>query len=212
MDNQNDLPPLSAEQAELVAAYPLPEGTPDAIVNKAQLAMGLDTTETTISAWLRKGLPSQEAGTNGRSYQFRLSLAFAWVSRMRAQDHSNRAAADRAVQQLQMALLGGESAQAQNGKLSLADQRKLIELELQRTNAARQRGELIRRDDIITAFEDVFSAIRDALDALPDRLARELGAQGRDLEKIEAACDDALAQAARLAGEILDDQPTGGAF
>ncbi|MEM7724197.1 MAG: hypothetical protein AAF376_17775 [Pseudomonadota bacterium] len=213
MENLPALRPLTADEVALCERYPLPDGVPDAVLNKAQLATALDTTETTISAWLRKGLPHEAAGTNGRSYQFRLSVAFAWLEMMRAEEGANRAAADDAARQMQMALLGGESAQNQNGKMTLADQRKVIELELQRTAAARQRGELLRRDDVVVGIEDMLAAIRDALDALPDRLARELGVEGRDLERIETACDDALAGAVRAVSEVIGDGETeGGAF
>lgn len=207
MTNEAPAPrPFTAEEAALVAQYPLPPGTPDEVVNKSQLATGLGVSETTISAWLRRPedpLPSEAAGANGRSYQFRLSLAFAWMRRMRAHEDSARAAGDAAVAQLQMALLGGETAGSVTGKLSMADQRKLLELELTRTQAARQRGELIRREDVVTGTEEVFAAIRDALDALPDRLARELGLDGRAMEKIERACDDALSGAARAVAEVI---------
>lgn len=215
-DEAADLRPLTAEEAALVEAHPLPPGTPDALVNKSQLEVGLGVSQTTISAWLRRAdnpLPFETAGANGRSYQFRLSVAFAWMRAMRAEEESARAAGDAAVAQLQLSLLGGETATAANGKMTLADQRKVMELEVIRTGAARERGELIRRDDVVTGFEEVFAAIRDALDALPDRLARELGLEGRDLEKCEKACDDALAGAARAVSEVIGDgEGDGGAI
>lgn len=213
-ENGSALRPLTADEAALVARYPLPPGAADGVVNKAQLEVAIGVSQTTISAWLRKGLPFEEAGTNGRSYQFRLSIAYAWQAMQRAEEESLRAAGDAVAEQMQMALLGGETAQPAGGKMSLADQRKLIELELQRTAAARQRRDLIRKDDVVTAFEEVFAAIRDALDALPDRLARELGAEGRDLERIERACDEALAGAASAVRELIGDddgQGSGGA-
>lgn len=203
------LRPLDDQEAALVARYPLPPGVPDALVNKAQLETALGVSQTTISAWLRQGLPFEEAGTNGRSYQFRLSVAHAWVAGKRADDDAHRVAGDNAAAQLQMALLGGQAAGVHDGKLSLADQRKLIELELQRMMAARQRGDLVWRDDARGWFESAFAAIRDALDALPDRLARELGLEGRDLERVEAACDDVLAGATRAVAVMVEDETHG---
>lgn len=200
-------PPVltEAEEAALVAAYPLPEGVQDATVNKAQLAQAMSVSENTVSAWLRAGLPYVEAGTNGRSYQFRLAVAYAWVTRRRAEEEASRAAGDRAAAQLQLALLGGEAAAGSAEGLSVADQRKLLELELVRSQAARARGELIARADVVEGLEAVFAALRDALDALPDRLGRELGVSGRDMERIEAACDDALEGARRAVGRLADD-------
>lgn len=211
-DKAPDLRPLTAEEAALVAAYPLPENVPDALVNKAQLEVGLGVSGTTISAWLRRAenpLPYETAGANGRSYQFRLSIAYAWMQAMRADEESAKAAGDAAAAQLSLALLGGESASGAPGKMSLADQRKLLELEALRRVEAQNRRDLIRRDDVVTGVEEVFAAIRDALDALPDRLARELGLEGRELEKIEKACDDVLTGAAQAVSEVIGDDGAG---
>lgn len=203
-----DLRPFTAEEAALIARFPLPNGVPDTVVNKSQLEVGLGVSGTTISAWLRRGdnpLPYETAGANGRSYEFRLPLAFAWMRAMRADEESAKAAGDAATAQLSMALLGGETASGENGKMSLADQRKLLELEAIRRVEAEKRRSLIRFEDVQAGIEDVFAAIRDGLDALPDRLARELGLEGRDLEKIERACDDVLSRAAHQVEKVVGD-------
>lgn len=203
------------DHAALTAAHPLPEGVPDAIVNKAQLETALGVSGTTISAWLRRAdnpLPYETAGANGRSYEFRLSVAYAWMQAMRAEEEAAKAEGDAAAAQLSLALLGGESAAGAPGKMSLSDQRKLLELEALRRVEAQNRHDLIRREDVVIGVEEVFAAIRDALDALPDRLARELGLEGRDLEKIETACDDVLSGAARAVSEVIgNDERDGGA-
>ncbi|WP_282129679.1 DUF1441 family protein [Roseobacter litoralis] len=124
---------------------------------------------------------------------------------MRESEESAKAKGEAAAAQLQLSLLGGETASATDGKMTLADQRKVIELDMIRTNAARQRGDLVRRDDVSIAFDEVFSSIRDALDALPDRLGRELGLEGRDLEKCQTACDDVLHNAHRAVSEVIGD-------
>ncbi len=204
----NDLRLFTAKEVALTERFPLPKGVPDAVVNKSQLEVGLGVSGTTISAWLRRGdnpLPYESAGANGRSYEFRLSLAFAWMKAMRAEEESAKAAGDAATAQLSLALLGGETASGENGKMSLADQRKLLELEAIRRVEAEKRNNLIRFEDVQAGIEDVFAAIRDGLDALPDRLARELGLEGRDLEKIERACDDVLSRAAQQVHEVIGD-------
>lgn len=196
------------DHAALTAAHPLPKGVPDAIVNKAQLEVALGVSGTTISAWLRRAenpLPYETAGANGRSYQFRLAVAYAWMQAMRADEESAKAEGDAAAAQLSLALLGGESAAGAPGKMSLSDQRKLLELEALRRVEAQNRHDLIRREEVVVGIEEIFAAIRDALDALPDRLARELGLEGRDLEKIETACEDVLSGAARAVSEVIGD-------
>lgn len=207
-DLETDLRALTADELALVRRHPLPNGALDAVVNKTQLEVGLGVSQTTISAWLRRPenpLPYEAAGSNGRNYQFRLSVAFAWMRAMRADEDSAKAQGDEAAAQLQMHLLGGETASATDGKMTLADQRKVMELEVIRMSAARQRGELMWRDDVVLGFEEFAAAMRDALDALPDRLAREMGLEGRDLEKCETACDDALAAAHRAMIEVIGD-------
>lgn len=188
----------------MVGRHPLPDGVADALVNKAQLGEGLGVSQTTISAWLREGLPFEEEGTNGRAYMFRLSVAWAWREARRAEDEASRAAGNAAVEQLQMALLGGEAV-AQPAGLSLMDQRKLLELEHLRAVAARDRGELIRRDEVVAGLEEVFATLRDSLDALPDRLARELGIDGGQIEAVERVCDDALSLTLQAVARIVDD-------
>ena len=53
-DQMPDLRELTEDEAELVAAHPLPKGVPDALVNKSQLEVGLGVSGTTISNWLRR--------------------------------------------------------------------------------------------------------------------------------------------------------------
>ncbi|MBT8169884.1 hypothetical protein [Falsiruegeria litorea] len=204
---------FTVAEVALIERYPLPEGVIDTVVNKAQLEVGLGVSGTTISAWLRRAdnpLPFETAGANGRSYEFRLSIAFAWMKAMRADEESAKDASDAAVAQLGLALLGGESAAGAVGKMSLADQRRHIELEALRRVEAQNRKHLIRREDVVIGVEDIFAAIRDALDALPDRLARELGLEGRDLEKIEKSCDDVLLSASRSVVEVIGNGETNG--
>lgn len=207
-DLETDLRALTADEAARVERHPLPLGAADALVNKTQLEVGLGVSGTTISSWVRRAenpLPFETAGTNGRNYQFRLSIAFAWMQAMRADEDSAKAQGDAAAAQLAMHLLGGQTASAVDGKMSLADQRKHMELEVVRMGAARQRGELMWRADVVIGFEEYGGAIRDALDALPDVLARELGLEGRDLEKCERVCDDALAAAHRAMIKVVGD-------
>jgi hypothetical protein len=85
-----ELPPLAGEDRALVAKYPMPKGGPDAEVNKNLLGAALDVSTTTIDKWLvlpeAERIPFVERGTNGRSYVFRLSVAYAWRMARDAQD------------------------------------------------------------------------------------------------------------------------------
>lgn len=192
MSDGQDLRPLTADELELVKAYALPPAASDGIVNKGQLAMALGVSETTIAQWLRKGLPAESGGTNGRAYEFRLSVAYAWNKQREASESANRARGDAVAAQLQLALLGGESADPRaEGGLTTAEQKVLFEVEQKRMVAARERGDLVRMEDVAEAMERMGLVMRDALNALPDRLRLECDLNPRQVEAAVSACDEA---------------------
>lgn len=191
----DDLRDLTADEAALSARHPLPEGVQDAVVNKSQLALALNTSEVTVGKWIARGLPFEQEGTNGRPYLFRLSLAFAWVEADRAGRSEARARADEAAGQLAMALSGG-AIKAEAGGMTTAEQAAVMDLVIKRNRAALEQKDLIWRADAVAAFEAAFLLVRDGLEGLPDRLGRELGLEGADLERVERACDDVLSRAA----------------
>lgn len=191
----DDLRDLTADEAALSARHPLPEGVPDAVVNKSQLALALNTSEVTVGKWIARGLPFEQEGTNGRPYLFRLSLAFAWVEADRAGRSEARARADEAAGQLAMVLSGG-AIKAEAGGMTTAEQAAVMDLVIKRNRAALEQKDLIWRADAVAAFEAAFLLVRDGLEGLPDRLGRELGLEGADLERVERACDDVLSRAA----------------
>lgn len=203
----DELRGLTAEEAALVARFPLPAGVPDALVNKADLAHALRVSEVTIGKWQQRGLPAETEGTNGRAWLFRLSIAFAWVEDWRAREGMARLQAREAAGQLALALTGGTI--AHEGGLTSREQRELMDLVILRNRAAREQGELMHRDEVVDLFERAFGLIRNALDALPDRLGRELNLSGADLEAIERACDDALARTAQMVEELACDERRG---
>jgi phage terminase Nu1 subunit (DNA packaging protein) len=199
------LRPLTAGEERLVAAFPLPAGVPDAVVNKYQLADALAVSQTTLDNWRRAGLPVEEEGTNGRSYQFRLSVCHAWAAQRREGEASARRQAEGAAQQLRLALIGDDPGAAARSRLSPREQREILEAEVAYMQAARRRLELIEAEAVAEAFQDVFAAIRDGLDALPDRLGRELALDGAGIEAAQAICDDVMQGARRRVRELIGD-------
>lgn len=196
---RQDLPPLNGRERDLVARFPLPPGVPDALVNKKLLAVALDVSTTTIDAWL-VGPPDQRIpwvtmGTNGRSYEFRLSVAYAWRQARDAAEATDRRLAEDAVAQLRLELLGGAQGDRARATLSPKDQKEALAVEKEFMLAARLRRDLIQAQDAVVAFEAVFSAIRDGLDAMPDVLARELALDGAGVEKAQNILDDVLREA-----------------
>lgn len=128
-----ELPPLAGEERELVEKHPMPKGVPDAEVNKNLLGAALDVSTTTIDKWLvlpeAERIPFVERGTNGRSYVFRLSVAYAWRMARDAQDAANRQHAEDASTQLRMELLGGSIQDLGRAALSPKEQEQALKVE-----------------------------------------------------------------------------------
>lgn len=197
-----------------VKKYPLPDGVPDAVLNKKQLATALNVTEPTIDRYIGRGMPVAEEGGNGRSYQFQLSDCYAWYCGQRDEQERQTAEADRAAQQMRLALLGGEAGDSERA-LPAKERAQIYEAEQRYLAAARERGRLIPVEKVVDLLESVFMTIRDAVDALPDRLEREAGLNGKQVDAAVVACDDMLMETRRhietanlapTAGSVLGDR------
>ncbi|AKU43290.1 terminase small subunit [Rhodobacter phage RcCronus] len=205
MTEENDappgqaMPPLTGRERSLVSRFPLPAGVPDVLVNKKSLAAALDVSTTTIDAWLMlpdpERIPYVERGTNGRSYVFRLSVAFAWRQARDAAEEADRKVADDAVAQLRLELLGGSASDRARAALSPKEQREALAAEREFMLAAKLRRDLVEAQEVVDAMEGAFGAIRDGLDAAPDRLGRELSLDGPQIEKVQNILDDVLREA-----------------
>lgn len=191
-----DLAALEGAEADLVSRFPLPKDVPDVLVNKKLLASALDVSTTTIDAWLilseETRIPFVERGTNGRSYVFRLSVAYAWRQERDAAENADRQKAADSVAQLRMSLVGGSAEDQARAALSPRQQAEALKVENEWILAAAKRREFIRASEVAESFEVVFAAIRDGFDAAPDRLGRELSLSGPEVEAIQVILDDIL--------------------
>jgi phage terminase Nu1 subunit (DNA packaging protein) len=176
-----------------VERFPLPDGVADAVLNKSQLARALNVSEPTIDRWIGDGLPVLTAGTNGRSYEFQLSECFAWRKAREAEREAENDAAERAVQEMRLALVGGKAGTTEQA-LPPRERRELYAAEREWMAMAQARGELVRFDDVVDVLDGALAAVRAALEAMPDRLGREL-----------SLTTPQVLVAVRLADDILDD-------
>ena len=186
----------------------LPPGVEDVVLNRVQLASALNKSEPTISAWLREGLPFITAGTNGRSYEFQLSDCWKWVQAKEREAEGRRSAADAAVLQMRLALVGGTEADDGEAALSPKQRRELYEAEQAFMITALQRQAVVKRPEVVSMLEDVLLTVRDAVTALPDRLEREAGLTGKPLDLAISICDQILAEAQKR----IEQQATGAAY
>lgn len=191
---------------ELRKRFPLPDGVPDATINKKEIAAFLATTTVTLDSWLSQGLPALERGTNGREWKFRAADVWAWKCSRDAQEVADSDTAARTIQAMRLALIGGGTGKSIDG-LSPRDKREVIATQMEHEKFQRERNELLRREDVRDAFEIVFSAIRDGLDALPDELHRELSLSPGHIEQASLICDRILAGVKNGIEQFFNDRP-----
>lgn len=185
----------------------LPDGVADAVLNRAQLARALNKSEPTITSWIGEGLPFITEGTNGKAYEFQLSDCWRWMRERERALADADAAAEASVRQMRLALVGGTDAHGDGG-LSPKERRELYEAEQSFMLTALQRGDLVKRGEIVSMLEDVMLTIRDIITSVPDRLEREAGLTGKPLDLSIKVCDEALIAAQRR----IEAQATGTAF
>lgn len=173
----------------------LPAGVEDAVLNRAQLARALNKSEPTITSWLADGLPFLTEGTNGRAWEFQLSACWRWMKLKEKAESDRQSAAESAVRQMRLALIGGADVDDGRSGLSPKEQREIYDAERAYMLAALARGDLVKRAELVTVLENVFLTVRDSVTSLPDRLEREAGVSGKAIELAIRVCDNALLEA-----------------
>lgn len=186
-----------------MTSFPLPPGTVDAVLNKGQLARALGKTEPTIERWMAAGMPVLEGGSHGKSYAFQLSHCYAWMRSRDAALRHDEEEQERAVRQMQLALIGGKQGDAER-MLSPAERLKVYEAELRWQELAQSRGELVQAMAALDVIEGILAIVRQGLETMPDRLARECGLDGTQTEKAVRLGDDILRELDRVVGEFAD--------
>jgi phage terminase Nu1 subunit (DNA packaging protein) len=186
-------------------AFPLPPGVDDASVNKGDLASAFGVSETTVDRWIRDGCPSEEKGTNGRAYAFRLSAVWAWREGSRAAEDAEKARRENAVGQLRLALANrGDDDADDVERLSPREQKILYESERLYMLTAQDRRSLIPAAEAVAMLDRVFALVRDAMEAQPDRAADALGLSGAQIEALVAVNDRTLAALQSAIAEAFD--------
>lgn len=179
----------------------LPAGVVDAVLNRGELARALGKSEPTIDRYLADGMPYLVEGTNGRSWEFQLSDCWRWLKDRDRAEAAKRSQAEQAVQQMRLALIGGNDVADNDRVLSPRQRQEAYDAERAFMMAALARGDLVRRGDVVEAWEEVFKIFREAMTAFPDRLEREVGLNGKSLTLAIELCDNVLAVAEkRIAG------------
>ena len=174
-----------------VAAWPLPDGVEDGVLNRSQLARAFEVTENTVTKWMSQGMPVLSEGQNGIAYEFQLSQCWAWRAARADKLRSAKVRGDQIAAQAALAFrnLDDDQAEAEAG-MSAADVRAWSEAEYARNRLAEQRGDLIRTDRVRAVFEESLVKIGNSLDTLPDFLEMKFGLSAEQVSQVVARTDE----------------------
>ena len=180
-----------SEIDDLVARYRLPDGVPDAVLNREELADALGTSINTISAWIAQGMPVQQVGGNGKAYELRLSHCHAWRQAQKASEELRSREAKEAIAAMRMALVGGSAGDSIEG-LDPKSRREILTAQIEHERFKAQRNQLLRRDDVRDLLEDLFALCRDTMEAAPDRVERVEAIPAKAVQALIEICDGVI--------------------
>ncbi len=196
--------PLDIEA--LVKAYPLPEGVPDAVLNKTEVAEFFQFSEPTIAAWIRDGMPFVEEGTNGRSYKFMASQCWAWRQSKKAGEEQQRSEARAAIEAMRLKLIGGEVGDTIRA-LPPKERQQLYDVEAAHLKLCRERNQTLQREDVSEVMTEVLRLCRDGVNQLPDVLEREVNLGPKAVAVAIQHCDTVLEELHRTMERYFADRP-----
>lgn len=160
-------------------------------VNLSDLADVMGVSLPTVRAWIKKGLPYEQEGTNGKEWIFETADAIQWklndeLSRLGATFQSNPTETN--AQELKRRRLEAETIIAE-----LDQEKKVLEL-------AEKKGYLVFIDDANAAIVDAVTTLRQRLLTIPRRVTPLVLGETDDrivCEKIEQEIADALGDVVR---------------
>ncbi len=180
-----------SEIDDLVARYPLPEGSRDFVFNREELADALGTSINTISNWISQGMPVQQLGGNGKAYELRLSHCFAWRQAQKAGEELRSREAKEAIAAMRMALVGGSAGDSIEG-LDPKSRREILTAQIEHERFKAQRNQLLRREDVRDMLEDLFALCRDTMESAPDRVERIEAIPPKAVQALIEICDGVI--------------------
>ncbi len=160
------------------------------IVNRTELADILGVSLSTIDARIKKGLPFESKGREGRSYEFDTAKVINWTIEQIKEQHSNKVP------------LSDSFSEAKRRKLNAEAKKAEIEL-------AKELGLVVMLDDVLPSFNEALMSLRTQLLNLPRRLTPLLlGETDEDVAKdvIEKEIDLILTEAQERIQVGLEDE------
>jgi hypothetical protein len=192
----------------LIKRFPLPEGVPDAKLNKSDVAQFFGVSLPTIETWLRDGMPWVAEGTNGRAWEFQASQVWAWRQAIIASEETRSAEAQAAIEAMRLKLIGGQAGDTLRA-LPPKERQQIYDVELAHRRLMAESNRLIQRDVVLEHLQDLLSLTRDAVTSLSDRLEREANLNGKQIEIVDAIGADLLVQLKNRIVEFFAIRPVG---
>lgn len=182
-----------SEIEDLVRRHPLPDGVPDAVLNRSELSEFFRVSPMTVSAWINAGMPVLRQGGQGREYEFSAAACWAWKSARDRQEEARGEEARAAITAMRLALVGGRRGDSIEA-LDPKTRREIIAAQREFEAFERDRGALLRREEVGEAFEVLMVLVRDTLETAPDRVERVADMPPRAVDELVAVCDGLLAE------------------
>lgn len=188
-----------------LARFPLPEGVPDAVLNKQELSDFFGVSLPTLNAWVADGLPALSEGTNGRQWEFQASAAWAWKCGRDEGEKVKSTEAQAAIAAMRLALIGGKSGSSIQS-LAPKERQQLYDVEASYERLKRERNQSLDRDEVAAVMADLLRMTRDGVSALPDTLERVVSLDGRGVTAAMGACDELLEELERSINRFFSDR------
>lgn len=201
---------LATVEASSAAAAPPPAAGP-VLRNLYEMARLLGVSAPTLKTWCEtRNCPVARRGDRGVGWEFDAPAVIAWhkAEQNAEQEELERRAAEN--RQLTLEVLGRDALSvdgtAPQGGLSSVAKSQAIDAELKALKLSREKGELVRADEMRERMVDAFARIREVVRTLPADLARRFAwgddetATANDLvdAKLDAIADELEALEASL--------------
>jgi phage terminase Nu1 subunit (DNA packaging protein) len=132
--------------------------------------------------------PVLSRGTHGRAWEFNLAEAWRYVRAVQEREEEEARARRHEINQLTLSLLGDDALGVAPAALMLSpsEQSAALQAELLRIKLAKERGELVRADEMDAALSEIMVWLAEAMNAMAAKCAKRLTFSREQLGVIDA--------------------------
>lgn len=184
------------EIEDLAQRHPLPDGVPDAVLNRTEIAEFFAVNVLTITAWMSAGMPVQQEGGQGQPYEFRAAHCWAWKQARDRSEAMRSAEARATIEGMRLALVGGGNGDTIEA-LDPKQRREIYAAQIEHERMMTHRKQLLRREDVLRGFEAILMIVRDVLESAPDRVERIEAMPPKAVDAFIDVCDGVITEIER---------------